>query len=267
MAPPLNDLVGVRFGMLTAIEIWGTNKRSHALWLVRCDCGVEKTVVRTNLLNGSTNSCGCNASTSRVEKTTTHGLSKSKAYHAIRNAIRRCTNPDHASWDDYGGRGIYVCDRWLNNPELFVEDFGEPAKGLTLERVDDDGPYSPENCKWEPWSVQGRNKRNTYFVTYKGERRKLTDVCEELGKPLKAMYMRIEIYDWPIEKALSTPFRKRMKKPKKGILEDAFEISELQSQYKYLSLDQKAELKRMKHNVKARIKSQHPDWFLTAQPS
>lgn len=129
-----------------------------AYWRCRCICGNIRDVQAFHLLNGVSASCGC----SRGPKLITHGQAKkgqrSKTYIVWGNMVQRCTNENHPQYHRYGGRGIEICDRWLNSFEAFLEDMGERPDGLTLERKDNDAGYNPSNCVWDSWKTQRINK-------------------------------------------------------------------------------------------------------------
>lgn len=120
-----------------------------------CDCGVEKTIRISNVKSGNTKSCGC----LEIESRRTHGKRSSVEYSTWDSMIQRCYNKKHPSYSNYGGRGIKVCDRWLESFENFYEDMGEKPSGFWIERINPSADYYPENCKWEFVSVQQYNKR------------------------------------------------------------------------------------------------------------
>lgn len=121
--------------------------------------------------------------------------------------VARCTNPGDAGYANYGGRGVRVCDEWMNF-ETFLRDVGvRPVRGLTIERKDVNGNYEPNNVEWQSYHVQSRNKTNNRWHEFKGKRLLLVDWAAEMGIKYRTLVSRIYIYKWPIEKALMTPIK------------------------------------------------------------
>lgn len=117
----------------------------------------------------------------------------------------RCRNPRHRSYRHYGGRGITICPAWLESFEAFYRDMGPKPEETSLERVDNDGPYSPDNCRWIPKQQQSRNRRNCLKVTYRGQQVKLVDLAEEAPVSLRTLRFRIFRYGMSVEEAMSAP--------------------------------------------------------------
>lgn len=169
MNNPVVDLIGLRFGRWLVIDNLGrkSNTSRNYYWLCECDCGEVKEVPGENLKRGTSKSCSClMRDLSRERATVTpnarkHGLSNSTVYMAWANMKDRCYNKNHPKFKDWGGRGIRVCVRWKNSFENFYEDMGDkPSPDLSLERINNDKGYSPDNCKWATRVEQNRNKRN-----------------------------------------------------------------------------------------------------------
>jgi len=195
------DLSGGVFGRLTAIDIHHVGPRRNPYWNCRCSCGAEVRVSHRELLYGGTISCGCYNREKIVERSTTHGMSRRKEYFVWKTMRQRCENPNNKSYKNYGARGISVCTRWENFANFF-EDMGDCPKGMTLERLDNDKGYYPENCRWETRATQSRNKRNVLLVRYKGEDRLFCDVVADEGVSRKAVYQRYVTQGWTLERSI-----------------------------------------------------------------
>jgi len=148
-------------------------------YLCQCSCGDEVVVMLDSLLSGNTQSCGCLHSELAAERTrlrnTTHGMCGTREYESWNAMMTRCTNEKRPGYGDYGGRGIKVCDRWLNSVENFYTDMGDRPPGMSLDRIDNDGDYTPDNCRWATWREQSRNKRSNRLI----EGKPMVDWCEE----------------------------------------------------------------------------------------
>lgn len=139
---------------------------------------------------------------------TTHGMSSTRTYRVWTNMVARCTSPSHQSFKNYGGRGISVCMRWRDSFECFLVDMGEQPPGCVLDRVDNEGDYTPENCRWTDTTTNNRNRRTTPMFTHGGKTQSLGAWAEEYGIRYKVLLDRIRD-GWSIERAISTPVRRR----------------------------------------------------------
>jgi len=142
----------------------------------------------------------------------THGLSYTPEYKAWQTMRLRCTEPSNSAWPDYGGRGITVCDRWLDDPVAFLADMGKKPSALhEIDRIDNNAGYSPENCRWVLRSENDRNRRSNRHATLNGETLTIAGWAERLGISATAIIKRLDA-GWTEEAALTTPVRAKAKK-------------------------------------------------------
>lgn len=183
LQPDALDLSGQRFGMLKVTRPVYVNRRAH--WLCRCDCGADTVTQSCSLTDGRTKSCGCAQGGQHR-----HRDYGSRTYRSWHSMHQRCTNPKAPGYNHYGGRGITVCERWRDYAN-FLADMGQRPPGMTLDRIDSNGNYEPENCRWSTTKEQTRNRRNNRLLTYGG--RTMPAVCwaEEVGITKNAMYSRL----------------------------------------------------------------------------
>lgn len=197
------DLTGKRFGRLTVIER-DYSKRTTA-WLCKCDCGNMHIATAKHLNNGHVKSCGC---LNREPKRVAHNMSHSRIYNIYQTMKKRCYNSKDEHYHNYGGRGIKVCDDWLNDFQAFYD--WAMANGykddLSIDRINVNGNYEPANCCWATNSQQQRNKRNSVKVKYNGETKTIYEWSEIVGIDPLTIADRIR-KGWTAEKALTQKVR------------------------------------------------------------
>lgn len=191
-----------KYGRLTVLKRFRRADYDGSWCLCLCDCGKQKEARERDLKLGKTQSCGCLFK----ERITTHGRSRSKCYEAWRGMRERCQNQKNKRYPDYGGRGITVCNRWSGSDGFaaFLADLGEPSPGFSLDRIDNDGNYEPDNCRWVSREVQQRNRRNNRLLTYQGRTQSLAAWVEELNVHRVTVDRRLA-RGWSVEQALTIP--------------------------------------------------------------
>ena len=196
-------MVGEKYGKLTVVSLDRREGKKNR-WICSCECGGEARVVRHNLLGGRTKSCGCN----RVEFSKnqhTHQMTRTTEYRTWRHIKSRCFNPNVPSYKDYGARGISMCDEWINSFEQFYKDMGlKPTKDHSIDRIDNEKGYNPENCRWATRAEQSRNKRCNIFISYAGKRQMLIDWAKDTGINHMCLYKRYRM-GWSDERIVTTP--------------------------------------------------------------
>lgn len=187
------DLIGMTFNRLTVIERSERKSGGKAWWRCQCECGGTAVVTSWDLKSGHTKSCGCHNASNRRQKALSHGYNRTPTYYTWSNMLARCSNPKASRYEQYGGRGIAVCDRWLSF-ENFLNDMGERPEGLSLDRIDPDGGYSKENCRWASTSQQSNNRRNNVFVDYEGKRYTIKQLSDLLDVPYERLRYALRRY-------------------------------------------------------------------------
>lgn len=213
-----NDLAGKRFGKLVAIKSTYNQEKKITLWECKCDCGNVCHVRANRLLHGRTKSCGCLRGEVNRQKNTTHGMSETQLYNKWHSMKARCLNKNNHNYSHYGMRGITVCYEWLQSFESFFDWAVSSGykEDLTLDRIDNNGNYCPENCRWVTTSVQNNNRNVSLNITYNGNTKNLSEWCRELNLPYIRVYQRIIKYGYSFEEAITLPPHAMSGKRKKG---------------------------------------------------
>lgn len=179
----IKDISGQRFGRLVVERQAGQDKSGRIMWLCKCDCGNERIVHSRHLIHGATKSCGCIV----IENVKTHGGSSERLYTVWVDMRSRCNSESEPSYNNYGARGIRVCSEW-DDYATFRKwalsngyDPNAPKYKCTLDRVDNDGDYCPENCRWVDRNIQGNNRRNNHYLTALGETHTLAEWSKITG--------------------------------------------------------------------------------------
>ena len=187
------DMTGKRFDRLQVVSLAWINKENRAVWHCRCDCGNEVNVIGKSLRNGNTHSCGClnveNSTKRIVALNTKHGKTHTRLFRVWTHMIGRCENPNTKSYHDYGGRGITVCNEWRNDFESFYQwamsqgyDPNAKRGEFTVDRIDCNRGYSPDNCRLANYTEQANNRRNTRYITVDGVKRTQAEWARYYGR-------------------------------------------------------------------------------------
>lgn len=203
------DLTGKRFNKLVVLYRDENGKGGKSRWRCLCDCGTETTVSGTNLKTGAVKSCGC----LRHMKHDTHHLSNTRLYRIWHMMKNRCYLKNHHAYSDYGARGITVCAEWKDNFEAFYTwaISNGYSENLTIDRIDNNGSYSPTNCRWATRKEQVNNRRSCVLITYNGETKNLMQWCELLNLPYKLIHQRMRLKNISFEEAISIPIKSKKK--------------------------------------------------------
>lgn len=207
----MKNLIGEIFGRWTVIDIASPNilkgNRKRRRWLCRCECGTERVVEEPSLIRGLSKSCGCYHSEVMKEvgkRATTHGMTYTRLYRIYKHIMNRCYNKNDVRYNQYGKRGIRVADEWLS-----FEPFMEWAisngydDNLSIDRIDVNGNYTPENCRWADRITQANNKTSNQKYTYHGKTLTIAEWAREYNMHYKKLWKRLHS-GWSIEQALTT---------------------------------------------------------------
>ena len=203
-------MIGQTFGRLTVINNPNITKGGKRYWECECSCGRVILVPTGNLKSGNSSQCRACGNKNRKTKPRKHGETKTRLYRIWTSMKSRCSNPVTINFHRYGGRGIKVCDEWEKSYESF-RDWALSSgysDNLSLDRVDNDGDYEPDNCRWATRKEQGENMYTAQLITFNGETHCLAGWARKLGFSKSTLTARINRYGWPIERALTeTPTR------------------------------------------------------------
>ena len=203
------DRIGQVFGRLTVVSLAGKNNHGQTVLRCKCVCGSTSEHSLPNIRNGRVTSCGCLKKEVVSARFSKHKKSTSDEYRCWSGVVQRCINPNNNAYHDYGGRGITVCPEWLLF-ENFYRDMGDkPSKDHSLDRIDNDGPYCKEYCRWATPKEQANNKRRSRILTLNGITQSLTMWARTIGVSRGVLLHRLRL-GWDVEAVLTTPTRKHI---------------------------------------------------------
>lgn len=194
----MEDLTGKQFGRWMVISYSGKDKHGCALWNCKCECGTERPVSGYNLKSGDSKSCGCLARNKTIERETIHGQSKTRLFKIWKGMRKRCNNPNDRVYKFYGGRGIKVCKEWDDfmafHDWAYQNGYDDTATGhaCTIDRIDSNGDYCPENCRWADVEMQHSNTRRNHYITIDGETKMMRDWSRTSGVSMSTIIRRLE---------------------------------------------------------------------------
>jgi hypothetical protein len=206
----IKNILGLKFGRLLVIN---TSPRRDseglAYWLCRCECGNEIEVCGSNLRSGHTKSCGCFSEGIKGKIRKLYGELGVIIHNRWKNMRDRCLSPVHKGYKHYGGRGITICKEWDDVEVFYIWAINNGFEQcLELDRIDVNGNYCPENCRWVTEKEQARNKRNSHMITYNGETKCMSEWAEILNMVRTTLSYRLDHFD-TVEEAFFTPLKKR----------------------------------------------------------
>lgn len=214
----VQDLTGQKFGKLTVVRLDhkeqkykknGTKDGFEYYWLCRCECGKEKVLRKLDFKYGNTKSCGCLRKEKRIIK---HGLTHTRLFNIWSNLKQRCNNPNASGYDCYGGRGITYCKEWENfEPFMNWAVFNGYTDDLTIDRINVNGNYEPDNCRWITIKEQMNNMRSNRLITYNGETHNLKQWSEIVNITYTTLHWRLS-NGWSIEKVLTHNIKNKKEK-------------------------------------------------------
>lgn len=210
---PRTDITNKKFSRLTAVRFVGRNNDNRDVWEFLCSCGNKKNISYRWVKNGTSKSCGCLASELTAKRNYKHGHTKhnnimTPEFSSWLSMKGRLTDKTYHAREHYIRRGITICDRWLdknNGFKNFYADMGNRPPGTSLDRIDNDKGYYPENCRWATHKQQMNNTSSNKMITYKGTTLNQTQWAERLGLPNSNVILKRLKRGWSVEKTLTTP--------------------------------------------------------------
>lgn len=205
----VKDLTGQQFSRWTVLKRAENDALGRARWHCVCQCGNTAIVHGQDLRQGKSRSCGCLQRDIASKIKTTHGASNTRLFRIWCAMKQRCFDKNAQKFARYGGRGITICEEWLS-----FRVFSEWAKqngyadDLSIDRIDNDGNYTPENCRWSTNKEQARNKSTNHLLSFRGKTQSIAQWADETGISYHALRSRINQYHWSVERALTTPLRR-----------------------------------------------------------
>lgn len=203
------DLTGNKYGKLTVIKraddyVSPSGNRS-VRWLCVCECGREKIAIGAELKRGNTQSCGCMHKAVWHNIVTKHGKHDTRIYRIWKGMLTRCYNTNHHTYANYGKRGIAVCDEWKDNFQAFYDWSMENGytNDLSIDRIDYNKGYTPDNCRWTTTTEQANNTRKNHYITYDGKTQTMAEWAKELGIPYTLLRDRVCKLGWSIDEVIS----------------------------------------------------------------
>lgn len=208
----LIDLTGQRFGRLVVIERMTDTTPGRPRWLCQCDCGKEKVIHTNHLRSGHTRSCGCLRQDELVTRSRKYDKPNSRLLRVWGAMIHRCYIPSDRAYPYYGGRGIGVCEEWQNSFETFQiwALSNGYREGMSIDRIDNNGDYCPQNCRWTNRIVQANNTRANHLITWNGVSHTLMEWSRYMGINHATLRHRIR-QGWSVERALTEPVHRQKK--------------------------------------------------------
>lgn len=208
------EMQGKKFGKLTVLGPSHKDSRGEWRWRCQCECGNISVVAGYKLRSGHTTSCGCVQSAWRKRGPThTHGMTNTRLYNTWCNMKARCSNTKNYEYHAYGGKGVRVCPDWSKFEAFYEWAIANGYEdGLTIDRIDVNGDYSPDNCRWATQAVQSLNRTDNHLVTAFGKTQTIKEWADEYGLKYDTLERRLNGYHWPAERAISEPLHSPWKR-------------------------------------------------------